>query len=67
MRFVPLFLTVIALLYLVPFAFAEEDNTYAMPADTIGLIYFVPSDRPAQSDIDSNIETWIEDTQTAFR
>ena len=66
MRFVPLFLTVIALLYLVPFAFAEEDNTYAMPADTIGLIYFVPSDRTAQSDINSNIDTWIKDTQTAF-
>ncbi len=69
MRFVPLFLTVIALLYIVPFAFAEEveeDNTYAMPADTIGLVYFVPSDRTAQSDIDSNIETWIKNTQTAF-
>ena len=45
---------------------AEEDNTVSIPADTIRLIYFLPSDRDAQEDIDTNIETWITNTQTAF-
>ena len=64
MRFTRLFVMAIALLYLVPFTFAQSSTT--APADTVRLIYFVPSDRSAQSDIDSNIDTWIKDTQTAY-
>ena len=34
--------------------------------DAVRVIYFVPSDRTAQSDIDSKIETLIESVQTFF-
>jgi hypothetical protein len=30
------------------------------------LVYFLPSDRTAQSDIDSKIDTLIEATQTSY-
>ena len=34
--------------------------------DTVRLIYFVPSDRSPQPDIDTKIETWVKTTQTFF-
>ena len=60
-----LFLIGIALLYLVLFTFAQADTTMA-PVDTVRLIYFLPSDRTAQSNIDSKIDTLIKATQSAY-
>ncbi len=34
--------------------------------DIVRLIYFVPSDRTPQADIDTKIETWVKGTQTYF-
>ena len=34
--------------------------------DIVRLIYFVPSDRTPQSDIDTKIEAWVKATQTFF-
>ena len=65
MRFTRLFVMAIILLYLVPFTFAQDTPPTA-PADTVRLIYFLPSDHTAQSDIDSNIDTRIKATQTAY-
>ena len=36
------------------------------PSDTVRLIYFLPSDRPAQPDIDSKLEKLIKDVQEVF-
>ena len=36
------------------------------PRDIVRLIYFVPSDRTPQTDIDTKIETWVKGTQTFF-
>ncbi|MXV76648.1 T9SS type A sorting domain-containing protein [Candidatus Poribacteria bacterium] len=36
------------------------------PPNIVRLIYFLPSDRTAQSDIDSKIEAWVEGAQTFF-
>ena len=36
------------------------------PPDTVRLIYFLPSDRNAQSDINSKIETWIQGVQKFY-
>ena len=58
MRFTRLFLMVIVLLQL---ALASQA---AQPK--VGIIYFLPSDRTAQSNIDSKIDTLIKATQTAY-
>ena len=36
------------------------------PPNIVRLIYFLPSDRTAQSDINSKIEAWVEGAQTFF-
>ena len=56
MRFTRLFLMVIALLYLAT----------TVQGSTVRLIYFLPSDRTAQSDIDTKIDTVIKGAQTAY-
>ena len=58
MRFTRLFLMVIVLLQL---ALASQA---AQPK--VGVIYFLPSDRTAQSNIDSKIDTLIKAAQTAY-
>ena len=58
MRFTRLFSIAIALLYLVPFTFADQPE--------VGVIYFRPSDRTAPSDIDSKIDTLVKAAQTAY-
>ena len=58
MRFARFFVMVIALLYLVPFTFADQPE--------VGVIYFRPSDRTAPSNIDSKIDTLVKAAQTAY-
>ena len=58
MRFTCLFVMVIALLQ-VPLGVQATQPE-------VGIIYFVPSDRTAQSDIDSKIDTLIKAAQTAY-
>ena len=59
MRFTRLFLMVIVLLQL-----ALASQAVAQPK--VGVIYFLPSDRTAQSNIDSKIDTLIKAAQTAY-
>ena len=65
MLFKRLFVMVIASLCLVPFTFAQDDTT-TVPGDMARLVYFLPSDRTAQSDIDSKIDTLIKAVQTSY-
>ena len=49
--------------------FAENIETHLESysfTDTVRLIYFLPSDRTAKSDIDSKIDGWIKAVQTFF-
>lgn len=57
MRFARFLVMVIALLYLVPCFFAQGE---------IRVIYFVPSDGTARSDIDSKIDEVIKGAQTFY-
>ena len=58
MRFTRLFLMVIVLLQLALASQATQPK--------VGIIYFLPSDRTAQANIDSKIDTLIKAAQTAY-
>ncbi|MDD9975603.1 MAG: T9SS type A sorting domain-containing protein [Candidatus Poribacteria bacterium] len=46
--------------------FVEFETLELAQPDVVRLIYFLPSDRTAQSDIDSKIEAWVKGAQTFF-
>lgn len=60
MRFTRLFFLLIAVLCLITY------NLATASANTIRLVYFLPSDRTPQSDINSKIDTLITGVQTVY-